>query len=738
MVLLGMYRSAMAVADRFVSWASPEVERQAEIDCCYERLQRAESYEEWVAVARHLDEIEGRLEWKHEPSSLLYDAKRIQQQCAEMTRLKAEGDFVAMSYWLRSSMQRNLGGMGNPKLHNHCHVGTKALIENYHEEMLRMLRNVCHCRDQDIALDDKLNFFAESRHALGKTALLLSGGASLGMYHFGVMKALHLQGLLPRVISGSSAGAIVLAILGTKTDDELHALFTTGPEHFQDQIRLDFFSANGSLHRKLKRVLTQGVVMDIVKLQEAVRFNIGDVTFAEAYSRTGRIINITVSPGNAFERPLLLNYLTAPNVLVWSAASASCALPGLYESVQLKAKDQRGDVVLYHMSDVKWTDGSLEQDLPIHRLKELFNVNYLIVSQTNPHAIPFVTDDGERSSQQRAGQPGLLRRAICRAAGALSYLVCSEIMLRCHQLVGLGLAPGVLSLLLSQQYIGDVTIVPPLTLEGYAHIISNPTMASLQRFVQVAQQRTWPIIEQIRLNCQVEMVLDECVRVLAHRKQERVSHAAFWRSPALAMSKQKTQKRPTADQTASTRHGEAPRDGGADTCSAAGEGSGAGDAAATAASPNHDGPASPCPSPHLLGRPRLTHLDLCHFFSVGSVRGGEIAQPRQRGAGGAGTAESGFCSQLSATDARQGCPAPAAADTSSQPGRARAERESWGKRERGCSLAACERSYATHSCHQLCAHKVLPLLMAKSQSCPGLAGPPMAHVDVARRLDLAF
>ena len=103
---------------------------------------------------------------------------------------------------------------------------------------------------------------------------------------------------------------------------------------------------HGSLHRKLKRVLTQGVVMDIVKLQEAVRFNIGDVTFAEAYSRTGRIINITVSPGNAFERPLLLNYLTAPNVLVWSAASASCALPGLYESVQLKAKDQRGDVVL--------------------------------------------------------------------------------------------------------------------------------------------------------------------------------------------------------------------------------------------------------------------------------------------------------------------------------------------------------------------------------------------------------
>lgn len=80
-----------------------------------------------------------------------------------------------------------------------------------------------------------------------------------------------------------------------------------------------------------------------------------------------RIINITVSPGNSFENPQLLNYLTAPNVLVWSAASASCALPGLYESVQLMAKNQTGEIVPYHVSTVTWTDGSLEHDLPINR-----------------------------------------------------------------------------------------------------------------------------------------------------------------------------------------------------------------------------------------------------------------------------------------------------------------------------------------------------------------------------------
>jgi hypothetical protein len=44
-----------------------------------------------------------------------------------------------------------------------------------------------------------------------------------------------------------------------------------------------------------------------------------DVCVIQAYVHTGRIINITVSPGNAFEAARLLNYLTAPNVLVCSA-----------------------------------------------------------------------------------------------------------------------------------------------------------------------------------------------------------------------------------------------------------------------------------------------------------------------------------------------------------------------------------------------------------------------------------
>lgn len=56
--------------------------------------------------------------------------------------------------------------------------------------------------------------------------------------------------------------------------------------------------------------------------------DVGLYTFQEAFDKTGRIINITVAPNNNYDPPRLLNYLTAPHVCVWSAAAASCALPG--------------------------------------------------------------------------------------------------------------------------------------------------------------------------------------------------------------------------------------------------------------------------------------------------------------------------------------------------------------------------------------------------------------------------
>ena len=65
-----------------------------------------------------------------------------------------------------------------------------------------------------------------------------------------------------------------------------------------------------------------------------------------AFDRTGRIINITVAPINNYDPPRLLNYLTAPHVCVWSAAAASCAVPGLFDSITLIVKEPNGKNVI--------------------------------------------------------------------------------------------------------------------------------------------------------------------------------------------------------------------------------------------------------------------------------------------------------------------------------------------------------------------------------------------------------
>lgn len=35
----------------------------------------------------------------------------------------------------------------------------------------------------------------------------------------------------------------------------------------------------------------------------------------------------------------------------------------------------------------QWEDGSVQADLPMQRLSELFNINHFIVSQVNPHVV---------------------------------------------------------------------------------------------------------------------------------------------------------------------------------------------------------------------------------------------------------------------------------------------------------------------------------------------------------------
>eukprot|EP00276_Gloeochaete_wittrockiana_P017150 CAMPEP_0184338866 /NCGR_PEP_ID=MMETSP1089-20130417/7481_1 /TAXON_ID=38269 ORGANISM="Gloeochaete wittrockiana, Strain SAG46.84" /NCGR_SAMPLE_ID=MMETSP1089 /ASSEMBLY_ACC=CAM_ASM_000445 /LENGTH=1055 /DNA_ID=CAMNT_0026665711 /DNA_START=214 /DNA_END=3378 /DNA_ORIENTATION=- len=465
-------------------------------------MAEATSYDMWLHSAVKLDVLQGREVWKADAQSPHYDSDIVWQQLRHIRELREDDNAHGLAFSLRTCLYRGFGGTNNPKLHSYTHTGTKYLIDDYVSEMVRALEYVCET--PVLPLHKRIEFFNETRHHYGRTALLLSGGASLAMYHFGVVKALNDANLLPRVMSGSSAGAIVAAYICCHTDAELANAFDMG------NINLEFFERSGSAaRRKLYRFFTKGYFMDINKLQDCASFNLGNVTFQEAYDRTRRILNITVSASKTNQVPQLLNYLTAPNVIIWSAAVASCALPGVFPPVPLMAKDEDGNLVPYHVTGLKWSDGSMETDLPMAKLSEMFNVNHFIVSQVNPHVIPFINTFSNQTNSKWL---------------KVKRLLASEIKHRCIQLAELDMVPRVVSGFLpivTQRYEGDITIVPSMTMDDYKNIFTNPSKELLEKATLESMRNTWPKLAIIRSHCRVEITLDECWRKLCAMSEAR-------------------------------------------------------------------------------------------------------------------------------------------------------------------------------------------------------------------------
>ena len=246
-------------------------------------------------------------------------------------------------------------------------------------------------------------------------------------------------------------------------------------------------------------------------LHRCVKANVPPLTFQEAYELSGRIINIVVSPasGSGNKDSLrLLNYLTAPNVLVWSASLASCAIPGIYAPVELLKKDENGKLSPYMEggAPIKWEDGSVQADLPMQRLSELFNINHFIVSQVNPHCVPFISSDSSTHTLQQSFLTAPLSKLI-------DYL-CSQLKSTALNFLHLNMIPVHPSVkyILDQKYLGDITLVPDVKPSDYTQLLVNPTAERLKTCVTQSERSTWRLIPTIRGACEIEFTLDECVR----------------------------------------------------------------------------------------------------------------------------------------------------------------------------------------------------------------------------------
>ena len=123
-------------------------------------------------------------------------------------------------------------------------------------------------------------------------------------------------------------------------------------------------------------------------LKRVMRKYLGDMTFREAYLRSGKILNITVSCfGTSANTPLVLNHKTYADVTIWSAVVASCALPGVFKPAQLFRKDPTTKAL--EQLPGTFMDGSIQGDIPIATLLSTYGCSYFIVAQANPHVLAY-------------------------------------------------------------------------------------------------------------------------------------------------------------------------------------------------------------------------------------------------------------------------------------------------------------------------------------------------------------
>ncbi|KAK6209700.1 patatin-like phospholipase [Colletotrichum tabaci] len=486
-------------------------------------MRRTNNYRDWVVAAKELDSYLDRQRWKEENDFAYYDSKTVKRVWEQMRKCRQraeahenedtgnEGQNTAQSKpaveelhaLLSACVKSNFVGVENPRLYSQTYYGTKNLVQNFIDEVERSIRFILNTKQ--LSMEEKRSIFKGMHTNYGRTALCLSGGASFAYYHFGVIKALLEADLLPDVITGTSGGALVAALVATRTNDELKQLLVPALAHRITACRETFWTW-------IPRWWKTGARFDSVDwAKQCSWWTRGSMTFREAYERTGRILNVSCVPADPHSPTILCNYLTSPDCVIWSAVLASAAVPGILNPVVLMMKQRDGTLVPYSFGH-KWKDGSLRTDIPIKALNLHFNVNFTIVSQVNPHINLFFF-----SSRGSVGHPVTHRKGKGWRGGYVMSAVEHYLKLDMTKWLKFirhaELLPRPLgqdwSQLFLQTFSGTVTIWPKTVASDFYHILSDPDPPRLARMIHEGQQRGYPILKFVGNRLKVERLIEQ-------------------------------------------------------------------------------------------------------------------------------------------------------------------------------------------------------------------------------------
>lgn len=467
------------------------------------QLELAETYEEWKYIALKIDEESGAQEWKLDNCSPFFDAEIIAHRLSLLRRYKQQKRTRDLMYILSEGLTFDIANIAHPLLFSVAYVGTKKIIEDYvaavSEGLSFIASEACEC----LSVKEKISFFEHCQKAYGQPAMMFSGGSTLGLFHTGVCKALMEQDLMPKVLSGSSAGAIMTGMLGVSK-----------PSEFMEILKGQNFYSEAFHFRKLSDLLKgNGGLADVKYLKNFLKENLGDLTFAEAQKESDLNINIAVAPYDASQDARIMNAYTSPDLLVWSAVLASCAVPVLFPPVKLTSKRYDGQYTPY-MASTRWVDGSVRSDFPQEKMARLYNINYTIASQVNPHIVPFMQDDVSRYRKDMLSWP---ERIIRRQGKVITKGVMDFARER------VGKVPPVRRLLdhgygvVDQRYYGDVNIVGKYGLRHYSYMLQNPRPYLFKVLQHEGERATWPKISSIEIHARVGKTILHCLELLKYQ-----------------------------------------------------------------------------------------------------------------------------------------------------------------------------------------------------------------------------
>lgn len=540
-------------------------------------MSQSKSYEEWYSHAQELDESQGRDQWiRHvdDQTSLVYNWTFVKELLADLRQARKKGDAIMALAVIQQCTRKNVGGIMSEDLFCYTNTGEpKAIVKEFIHEVVSTLRwltdealsNDAHGDDNGLAKADQevqkkmdeekdklwkslislfdpqknntplptsrntliyksqvLQFLKRARASYGRTALCLSGGSMMGAYHFGHVRGLLETGCLPHIISGTSAGSIIGAILCTRTDEELD--HDMRPEVLVK--KLICFSRKWP-HR-ISSLLKTGSMFSEPEWLELLRwFTKGDTTFAEAYQRTGRVFCITLSSTVKKAPPVLINYLSAPDVTIASAILASAAVPGFIPPVRLRVKDKDGFVRFQGSADETYYDGSIKQDIPTNGLAEMLNCQFHIACQCNPHInIFFFNSKGGvgRPSRWSSGEQEDSWRGGFLLAALEMYLK-NDMKAKMVFLRDLDAAVGFTSELMTQDFMGSTTIVPQTRFSDYLCLLDNPTLDQLRHCFQAGSVAAYEHTVMIQMHFSIADSLEECIDRLEPKAPPRRSRS---------------------------------------------------------------------------------------------------------------------------------------------------------------------------------------------------------------------